>query len=66
MTPQEIQMLTVGIVLGGQGANAVHMVLGYRDERRSDAAAARRRRINAADAFHSSFRTYRIQHRSLA
>lgn len=64
MTPHEIQMLAVGIALGAQCMNVAHMVLDGRDERRRDAAARRRGRIVHADAFHTSFRLYRLQQRS--
>ncbi|MEV0639014.1 hypothetical protein AB0I77_29540 [Streptomyces sp. NPDC050619] len=66
MTPNEIQMLLVGLALGVQGMVVTHMLWDMRDARRSEAASRRIRRITAADQYMSSFRLYRLQHRSRA
>lgn len=66
MTPNEIQILLIGAALGAQSMNVMHMVLNARDARRSEKVSRGVRRIAAADQFHSSFRLYRLQHRSPA
>jgi len=66
VTPNEIQMLIVGIALGAQSMNVFHIVLDSRAARRSNAAAQRQARVIAADRFLSSLRLYQLQHRSRA
>ncbi|MFD3498808.1 hypothetical protein [Streptomyces sp. NPDC058678] len=66
MTPNEIQMLLVGIALGAQGMAVTHMVWDMRDVRRSGAASRAVLKRAAGDQFMSSFRLYRLQHRSRA
>lgn len=66
MTPSEIQMLITGAALGAQAMNVFHVVLDHRAERRSDRVARRQARVFAADRYLSSFRLYRLQHRSPA
>ncbi|MFC8201302.1 hypothetical protein ACFUTV_38785 [Streptomyces sp. NPDC057298] len=66
MTESEILLLISGIAFGAQGMNAFHMLLDARLARRNEVVALRQRRINTADAYLSSFRIYRLQHRSRA
>ncbi|WP_330265301.1 hypothetical protein [Streptomyces griseorubiginosus] len=64
MTPNEIQMLIVGISLGAQLVAGLHAFWNWRDARRDAANARRRWRIINADRFHNSLRIYQIQQRS--
>lgn len=64
MTPNEIQMLLVGIALGVQGMAVTHMVWDMRDARRSQTEAEQARRRAAGDLYLNSLRLYRLQHRS--
>ncbi|GAA4999594.1 hypothetical protein [Streptomyces siamensis] len=64
MTPNEWQMLAVGIALGSQLMNLLHMRWNAQDARRNDAAAAATRKKAVGDLYLSSFRLYRLQQRS--
>ncbi|WP_371670004.1 hypothetical protein OG985_21615 [Streptomyces sp. NBC_00289] len=66
MSPNEIQMLIVGIAFGAHCMNITHIVLDARAARRSAAASRGVRRLAAGEQFLSSFRLYRMQHRSRA
>ncbi|MFJ4692824.1 hypothetical protein [Streptomyces sp. NPDC088766] len=66
MTPSEIQILICGIGIGAQTMAVWHMVLDMRDARRSLAESTEARRRAAADHYLSSFRLYRLQHRTEA
>ena len=61
MTPNEIQMLVVGIALGVQGMTLLHMVWDMRDARRSERASRAVMKGAAGDQFMSSFRLYRLR-----
>lgn len=63
MTPNEMQLLAVGFVLGAWTVAVWQMVLDMRDTRRSLARSEQALRRAAADRFLSSFRLYRLQHR---
>lgn len=65
MTPNEIQMLLVGLALGVQGMAVTHMVWDMRDARRGQTKAEAARKQAAGDLYLNSLRLYRLQHRSL-
>ncbi|MFC7842521.1 hypothetical protein [Streptomyces sp. NPDC057382] len=66
MTPNEIQLLIVGFVLGAWTVAIWQMVLDLREAERNLARSEKTRRRAAADRFLSSFRLYRIQNRPRA
>lgn len=63
MTPNEMQLLAVGFVLGAWTVAVWQMVLAMRDARRDLARSEQARRRAAGDQFLNSFRLYRLQHR---
>lgn len=63
MTPNEMQLLAVGFVLGAWTVAIWQMTLDLRDARRDLARSEEARRRAAADRFLSSFRLYGLQHR---
>ncbi|GGS47973.1 hypothetical protein [Streptomyces violaceus] len=63
MTPNEMQLLAVGFVLGAWTVAVCHMVLDMRDARRNLARSEQARRRAAGDQYLSSFRLYRMQQR---
>ncbi|MEU5769822.1 hypothetical protein ABZ782_28295 [Streptomyces asoensis] len=66
MTVNEIELLLIGIGIGGQGMALWHMVIDMRSARRSrtEAEAALKRAVG--DHYFNSFRLYRLQQRSRA
>lgn len=65
MTPNEIQMLLVGLAIGVQGMAVTHMVWDMRDARRSQTETEAASKSAAGDLYLNSLRLYRLQHRSL-
>jgi hypothetical protein len=63
MTPNEMQLLAVGFVLGAWTVAIWQMTLDMRDGRRDLVRSEEARRRAAADRFLSSFRLYGLQHR---
>ncbi|KDN73937.1 hypothetical protein DF19_41835 [Streptomyces olindensis] len=63
MTPNEIQLLVVGFVLGAWTVMVVNMALDMRDARRSLAESHRIRRRAAGDAYLRSLELYQVQQR---
>lgn len=66
MTPNEIQALCVGLALGVQGMAVLNMWWDARDARRDAAASKAALKRSAGDLYLSSFRRYRLRHRSQA
>ncbi|MGW3416486.1 hypothetical protein [Streptomyces phaeochromogenes] len=64
MTPNEIQMLLVGVALGSQGMSLLHMFWNARDARRDERRAQADAKHSAGDHYLNSLRLYRLQHRS--
>ena len=64
MTPNEMQLLAVGFVLGAWTVAIWQMALDMRDARRDLARSEQARRRAAGDHFLSSFRLYRLQNRT--
>ena len=63
MTPNEMQLLAVGFVLGAWTIVIVYMVLGMRDARRSLAESHQIRRRAAGDVYLRSLELYKVQQR---
>lgn len=66
MTPNEIQMLCVGIALGAQLMSLLHLYWNHSDSRRNAARTQAAMKRAAGDRYLSSLRLYRLQHRSEA
>ncbi|MGW3936467.1 hypothetical protein [Streptomyces phaeochromogenes] len=64
MTPNEIQMLFVGVALGAQGMSLLHMFWNARDARRDERRAHAAAKRSAGDQYLHSLRLYRLTHRS--
>ena len=63
MTPNEMQLLAVGFVLGAWTIVIVYMVLCMRDARRSLAESHQIRRRAAGDVYLRSLELYQVQQR---
>ncbi len=63
MTPNEIQMLAVGFVLGAWTVAVWQMVLGLRDAERSLAASQTALKRAAGDQYLNSLSVYRLENR---
>ncbi|MFJ5728775.1 hypothetical protein [Streptomyces paradoxus] len=63
MTPNEMQLLAVGFVLGAWTVAIWQMVLDMRDARRNLARSEQALRRAAGDAYLNSLRLYRMQQR---
>jgi hypothetical protein len=66
VTPNEIQMLFVGIALGAQGVSLLNVFWNVRDARRDARRAQAANKSAAGDQYLNSLRLYRLQHRSPA
>ncbi|QFZ75076.1 hypothetical protein GFH48_18995 [Streptomyces fagopyri] len=64
MSLSEIQMLIIGMGLGAQLMNFLHMRWDAQAARRSTAASKAARKQATADLFYSGFRLYRLKSRS--
>ncbi|GAA0348504.1 hypothetical protein PV735_31705 [Streptomyces turgidiscabies] len=64
MTPNEIQMLFVGIALGAQGMTLLHVFWNARDARRDARRAQAANKRAAGDEYLHSLRLYRLQQRA--
>ncbi|MGW0914676.1 hypothetical protein ACWD1Z_23405 [Streptomyces sp. NPDC002784] len=64
MTPNEIQMLCVGVAFGAQGMAVLHMWWNAKDARHDLAVSRTALKRSAGDRYLSSLRLYQIQHRS--
>ena len=63
MTPNEMQLLAIGSVLGAWTVAVVNMVLDMRDARRSLAESHQIRRRAAGDVYLRSLELYQVQQR---
>lgn len=64
MSVNEIQLLIIGMALGAQLMNLLHMRWDAQAARRSTAASRAARKQAIADLFYSDFRLYRLKNRS--
>lgn len=64
MTPNEIQMLCVGVALGAQGMTVLNICWDARDARRDARRAQAAAKRASGDRYLNSLRLYQLQHRS--
>lgn len=64
MTPNEIQMLVCGVVIGAQSMVSLNAYWACRDANRAATEAQAAAKRAAGDHYLNGFRLYRLQHRS--